>query len=155
MRPSRDHVLIQHALLAAERGTCSRAKVGAIVALEGRILVTGYNGAPAGMPHCDHPCTCQFQVDGVPVGHLKGCAAGEPCEIAVHAEANAIAFAARHGVALLGATIYTTTSPCHTCAKLIINAGLERLVYHVRYRRSDGLDLLENAGIALEHFQMI
>lgn len=150
MRPGRDVVLLQHAALAALRGTCSRAQVGAVVALEGRILSTGYNGAPSGMAHCDHTGQLtSLVVDGVEQIKDPG------CQVAVHAEANAIAFAARHGVALLNSTIYCTSSPCVKCAQLIINAGIERVVFLSEYRDPAGRKLLKNAGIALVHLPMI
>src|SRR5687767_3879721 len=111
MRVSRDQMLMEVAQAVAKRGTCSRKQVGVVVARDGRVLVTGYNGTPAGMAHCRH----DYQT-------------GEPCIDSVHAEANAIAFAARHGAKLDGAEMFTTYSPCLACAKLIINAGIVRVV---------------------------
>jgi len=120
----------------AQRGTCERAKVGVVIAREGRILVTGYNGAPSGLPHCNH--TPEEIAD--PHGH---------CRIAVHAEANAIAWAARHGVALDGASLYTTVAPCLACAQLIVNAGIDEVIWLHSYPNTDGLDLLKQAVLTL------
>lgn len=120
-----------HAALVAERGTCNRAKVGVVIARDGRILSTGYNGAPSGMPHCHHSLN------------------SDPCTTAVHAEANAIAFAARHGVALEGAELHTTLTPCQPCAQLIINAGIVRVISFQPYRDQSGLKLLRAAGLKL------
>jgi dCMP deaminase len=106
-----------------------------VLARDGRILVQGYNGAPAGMPHCEHP-------DGeVSVSGSKG------CEIAVHAEANAIAYAARLGIRLEGAEMYTTLSPCVACAMLIINAGITCVYAAQIYRDLAGVELLSSGGI--------
>lgn len=136
MRPTRDEMLMEMAGVVAKRSTCSRASVGVVIARAGRPLVTGYNGAPAGMDHCNH-------VDDT------------PCFIAVHAEANAIAYAARWGIRLQGATLYTTLVPCLPCAQVVVNSGIDRVVYSKYYRKREGLDLLENAGIALEYVEMI
>ena len=116
-RPTMDMTLLATAFVMARRGTCSRAQVGCVVALDGRILSTGYNGTPRGMAHCEH-------------------ADAEPCATSVHAEANAVAFAARHGVGLDGSVLYTTLSPCVVCAKV--------------YRNTDGLDLLLRASVAVD-----
>lgn len=130
MRISRDQMLVEMAQAAAKRGTCSRKQVGVVVARKGRVLVTGYNGTPAGMPHCEHVMTN-----------------GGICEESVHAEANAIAFAARYGMSLDGAELYTTYSPCLTCAKLIINAGIYRVSMCEAYHDKSGILLLQRANI--------
>lgn len=135
MRPSRESVLMSSAALWALRSTCTRAQVGCVVARDGRSLVNGYNGAPAGMPHCSHP-DGEVSTEGS-VG----------CRIAVHAEANAVAYAARLGIRLEGSELYTTLSPCVMCAMLIINAGI-KLVYAAQiYRDPAGVELLSAAGI--------
>jgi dCMP deaminase len=131
MRISRDELLTSAARLVSGRSTCLRLQVGAVVALEGRILVTGYNGAPTGMPHCTPDI----------------CGPDKPCSRTVHAEANCIAFAARHGISLEGAFMYCTDSPCMECAKLIINSGIRGLNYQREYRDRKPLDLLVSAGI--------
>ena len=146
MRPTRDQTLAATAFIWAQRGTCSRLQVGCVIHREGRILATGYNGAPAGLPHCDHSCNCGDQ-PGEP--HL-GCRSMKPCLTAVHAEQNAIAFAARHGVGLEGSELVVTHQPCNSCAMSIINAGITRVDYCFSYRLEDGLNLLKSAGIAVE-----
>ena len=133
MRPNREQMLMEVAHVVARRGTCSRLQVGAVVSRNGRILVTGYNGAPAGMPHCKHPDD------------------QEPCHEAVHAEENCIAYAARYGISLEGGEMDTTDSPCYLCSRLIINAGIRKVRYQRLYRVTEGLKLLSAAGV--EHWQ--
>lgn len=118
----------------AQRSTCNRLHVGAVIARDGRILSTGYNGPAAGMPHCEHDMTAE-----------------EPCQVAVHAEANAIAWAAREGVATNNAQLYVTHSPCIHCAKLIINAGLTIVYYGELFRDVAGIDYLKEAGLSIGH----
>jgi dCMP deaminase len=130
-------------------------QVGVVVMRNHRILVSGYNGTPAGMPHCDHTCTCPPQFDLTEAAdrmgiHRDGCPADSPCLTAVHAEANAIAYAARYGVTLDGTELYTTHAPCLACAMLIINAGVMRVCYGLPYRDGSGLHLLSAAGIEVE-----
>jgi dCMP deaminase len=137
-RPGIDETLMAIAALWAQRGTCNRAAVGVVVTINDRIITTGYNGAPAGMPHCDHDEAF------VP-----------PCTNAVHAEANALAFAAKHGTPTDGATLYTTLTPCVPCAQLIINAGIVRVVAHTPYRVMDGWNLLYDAGIELDLWELV
>lgn len=124
----------------ATRSTCDRAQVGAIIVKDRRILTTGYNGAPAGLPHCDE------------VGHLM---VDGHCVRTLHAEQNAILQAALHGVSVAGGTIYVTHQPCLTCAKMIINAGLVRVVYAGTYPDSHARAFLSQAGVALVHMDMV
>lgn len=131
-RPSREETLMGVAELYAARSTCSRAHVGVVISRDGRILTVGYNGAPAGMAHCDHT------QDPADYGG---------CKQSVHAESNAIAFAARHGIAIDGAELYSTLCPCLPCAQLIINAGIGVVYIKNEYRLSDGKQLLVDAGI--------
>lgn len=132
-RPTVDETLMQVARVFAQRGTCSRMQVGCVIAKEGRILTSGYNGAPAGFDHCDHT--------RIP---------NAPCSWTVHAEANALVFAAKHGVRVWEATLYTTLSPCFTCAGMILNAGIARVVYSTPYRCMDGVAWLESGGVPVE-----
>ena len=153
MRPSRIQVLMATAHIWAERSTCERMHVGCVLELEGRILTTGYNGAPAGMEHCFHSCNCELHdVTAPPEKHHVQCHAliNIPCRIAVHAEANAIAFAARHGIALVGARLFTTMAPCYACSQLIINAGVSTVIYDDPYRDMTGIELLVAAGVTVE-----
>jgi dCMP deaminase len=114
--------------VVAKRGTCTRGYVGAVIAIDGRVISTGYVGAPAGLPHC-MDLGCDIGPDG-------------GCQRTVHAEANAIAFAAKHGVPTKGSTLYTLVAPCLSCAKLIINAGITSVIYSRPYRDSGGLGML-------------
>ncbi len=136
-RVSRDEMLLRIATIVSMRGTCERAQVGAVIALEGRIISTGYVGAPAGLEHCTD-VGCRISPDG-------------GCLRTAHAEANAIAFAARFGISTNQATLYCTHGPCLDCAKLIINSGIGRLVYERPYRDSRGRELLEEAGVFVFH----
>jgi dCMP deaminase len=137
MRPSRDEWLIRMAVITSARGTCLRASVGAIISRDGRIISTGYVGSPRGLPHCTD------------VGCDESTYSG--CIRTVHAEANAIAFAARHGISTEGSELHCTHSPCGNCAKLIINAGIIRVVYDTEYRDITPLDILDSARI--EHLK--
>lgn len=143
-----DTTLLEMARVMAKRSTCARSQVGALFALEGRILSSGYNGAPAGLPHCDHSCNddCGGDVRS-PGYHDEECPKVAPCEIAVHAEANAIAFAAKNGVSLAGSTLFTTLSPCYKCTQLIINVGVVRVIIGKLYRERSGLFILDQLGI--------
>lgn len=136
-------MLMEMAIIASKRSTCSRKHVGAIIAIEGRPISVGYAGAPAGLPHClDHGCLA---------GPDGGCIRTQ------HAEANAIAFAARKGISTEKAELYTTVSPCLACAKLIINAGIERVWYLEQYRKVEGVALLSKLAIPCNQllFEMI
>lgn len=134
-RVSRDEVCLQIAGVVAQRSTCGRAQVGAVIARGGRVLVTGYNGPPAGLPHCTDPNGCSGD------DRLGGCTR------AVHAEANAIAYAARYGIRTNDAELYCTHLPCLKCAELIVNAGLTSVYFVHDYRIKDGEQLLREAGI--------
>lgn len=136
-RPTWDEYFIEIALAVAKRSTCNRAQVGAIIVKDKRILTTGYNGAPRGLPHCsDEGCEI---VDG-------------HCVRTLHAEQNAIIQAALHGVSVEGGTIYSTHQPCHTCAKMIINAGLTRVVYVGEYPDTIAMQYLKLACVQVDHF---
>lgn len=102
------------------------------------ILATGYNGAPAGLRHCDHSAGGDMLA-----GH---------CARSTHAEQNAIVQAARHGISIEGATLYSTDNPCLTCAKLLINAGVVRIVYEQAYPDPLAAEMLSEAGVALDRF---
>ena len=137
-RPGRVSWLMSLALLVSKRSTCSRRQVGALAEKDGRVLVTGYNGAPSGFPHCIDRGGCRLDEGG-------------GCLDAVHAEANLIAFAAKHGISLEGATVYTTCAPCLDCAKLLVNAGIRKVVYWEEYRDTRGKDLLIQTGVKVEN----
>jgi len=122
---------IAHAV--SERSTCDRAFVGAVLVLDKRILTTGFNGSPAGQPHCDE------------IGHLL---VDGHCVRTIHAETNAIIQAALHGVSTRGSTCYVTHFPCINCTKVLINAGITRLVYNIAYRIDENaLEFLRTAQV--------
>jgi dCMP deaminase len=135
-RPPWDQYFMGIALEVAKRSTCLRAKVGAIIVRDKRILTTGYNGSPSGLPHCTE------------VGCLM---ANGHCVRTLHAEQNAIIQAALHGVSVSGGTIYVTHQPCLTCAKMIINAGIRRVIYGGHYPDELAVSFLEQAGVELAH----
>jgi dCMP deaminase len=117
-RPSWDSYFLDIAKTAATRSTCDRAHVGAVLVKDKTLLATGYNGSPRGTVHCDD------------AGHLMRDMGGRPaCIRTVHAEANAVAQAARAGTRVEGATLYVTHLCCYDCAKLVVNAGIIRIVY--------------------------
>jgi len=133
-RPSWDKYFMNIANEVAKRSTCERAQVGAVIVKEKRILTTGYNGSPRGLPHCSE------------VGCLMD---NGHCVRTLHAEQNAIIQAALHGIITEGATIYVTYQPCFLCAKMIINAGLVRIVYDKEYPDDRSREFLEQAGVKL------
>src|SRR5688572_4658067 len=134
-RPTWDEYFLEIAFSVAERSTCDRAHVGAVLVRDKRILSTGYNGSPAGLPHCDD------------VGHLI---VDGHCVRTLHAEQNAIIQSALHGVSSEGATAYVTHQPCLTCAKMLINAGIRRVVYTGNYPDENSIQFLTQANVQLE-----
>lgn len=142
-RDSWDDYFMKIASTVAERATCDRKLVGAIIVVNKAIVSTGFNGAPRGAPHCDE------------VGHeMKDMGGRESCVRTVHGEANALVHAARTGAQVEGGTLYTTASPCYDCLKLIINAGIIRVVckefYASRYGMSDQMnEFAKNAGVEM------
>lgn len=139
-RPSWDEYFMKIANLVAERSTCLRRRVGAVIVKDKRIISTGYNGAPKGLSHCLELGCLREQMD-IPSGERH-----ELCRGA-HAEQNAIIQAAGSGASMEGATMYCTNSPCSTCTKMIINAGIKRLVMGADYPDRLGEDLIREAGI--------
>lgn len=157
IRPSHDEVLMEAAKNISRRGTCSRLQVGAVIVKDTRPISWGYNGAPSGLPHCTHECKCYnsnhqlgCQCPGCTNRHYVDCGLDKPCEVSVHAENNAIAFAARHGLATEGTTMYCTHQPCLKCAQLAINAGIVRVVFGSVYRDVSGINLLISASVLVE-----
>lgn len=139
-RPSWETYFMDITNLVAKRSTCRRRSVGAVLVKDKRILATGYNGAPSGMPHC------------LDIGCLReelGVASGERHELCrgIHAEQNAIIQAALHGVSIRGATLFCTTLPCLICAKMVINAGIRTIYYQVGYADPLSEDMLKAAGV--------
>ena len=142
-RPSWDEYFMRITREVAERSTCLRRHVGAILVLDKRILSTGYNGAPSGLPHCAE-VGCLRTMHSVPSGQRHELCRG------LHAEMNALLQAARWGVHVSGATIYSTHEPCLLCAKMIINSGIKRIVAADPYPDELARDMLAEAGVALE-----
>lgn len=136
-RPSWDEYFMQIAHVVAGRATCPRRSVGAVIVLDKRILTTGYNGAPHGLAHCME-VGCHMVA-----GH---------CIRALHAEQNAILQAALNGVSTRGSTVYVTCQPCNHCAKMIINAGIKRVVFEGDYPDDFARQLFEEAGIDLGRY---
>lgn len=145
MRPSWDKYFMEIAHLVKTRSTCMRRQVGAVVVKDKRILSTGYNGAPTNCKHCSEVGCLREQLK-VPSGERH-----ELCR-ALHAEQNAIAQAAQHGISMKDAVIYVTNQPCSLCAKLIINAGLSHIIYQGDYPDNLATQLLDEAGITLTRF---
>lgn len=148
-RPTIDETLMAIAKVWEDRSTCGRNHVGAVIAKDGRHIGSGYNGAPAGMPHCEHGV---HTFDPIPSVFTKYEQRDDPgCKLSVHAEANALSYCARFGIAVEGSTIYTTLSPCYTCSQLIISAGLVRVAYIREYRDRAGIELLRTAGVLVDY----
>jgi dCMP deaminase len=141
-RPSWDEYFIGIAHEVAKRTTCLRRAVGAVVVKDKRILSTGYNGAPSGLPHCAE-VGCLRREMNVPSGERHELCRG------LHAEMNALLQGARHGIRMEGATLYGTLEPCSLCCKMIINAGIARVVVCESYPDPMGRQMLEQAGIEL------
>lgn len=128
-----DRRYLRMARIWAENSYCVRRKVGALLVKDGMIISDGYNGTPSGFEN-----VCEDE-DGITKSYV------------LHAEANAITKIAQSSNSSKGATLYITASPCMECSKLIIQAGIKRVVFHDKYRLTDGLDLLSRAGIELVH----
>ncbi len=146
VRPSWDDYFIDLADTVAKRATCDRGRSGCVITKDKQILVTGYVGSPQGLPHCDE------------VGHLfkkvihEDGSVTQHCVRTVHAEQNAITQAARRGIPLNGGTLYCRMTPCRTCAMLIINCGIERVVCEKKYHAgSESEELFQQVGIELAY----
>lgn len=142
-RPSWDEYFLEIASLVKTRSTCIRRQVGAVFVRDKRVLATGYNGAPSGLKHCDE-VGCLRERESVPSGERH-----ELCR-AIHAEQNALLQAAQHGVGLSGSVLYSTTQPCVLCAKMMINAGVKRIVVLGGYPDALAREMLKEAGIEIE-----
>ena len=134
---------MEMAVLTAKRSTCMRRSVGAVIVKDRHIIATGYNGAPRGIAHCAERGGCLRQKLGVPSGERH-----ELC-MALHAEQNAIIQAATLGQSIEGATIYVTHQPCVICAKMIINAGIRRIVVKEGYPDKLSVEILAEAGLKI------
>ena len=145
-RPTWDEYFMEVTNAIAKRATCSRGRSGCVIARDQRLLVSGYEGAPKGFPHCDevgHQFKKMVHGDGTITEH---------CVRTVHAEQNAIAQAAKLGVSIDGGTLYCRMTPCRVCAMLIINCGIVRVVCERRYH--DGAEseaMFRQGGVQLEY----
>lgn len=132
--------------LVAKRSTCLRRHVGALLVKDKMILATGYNGAPKGLPHC-LDIGCLREQLGIPSGERHELCRG------LHAEQNAIIQAAYHGVSIKGATLYCTNHPCIICTKMLINAGIVKIIYDAGYPDELSKGMLKEAGILTVQFK--
>jgi dCMP deaminase len=134
MRPDWDQYFMNIAATVATRSTCDRAAVGAVLVRDKRILTTGFNGSPAGLSHCDE------------IGHLM---VDGHCVRTTHAEANAVIQAALHGISSKGSVCYVTHFPCLNCTKILINAGVNEIIYLTSYRMNENaVAFCKDAGVS-------
>lgn len=145
MRPSWDQYFMSIVDLVKTRSTCKRRQVGALIVKDKRILATGYNGAPMGSKHCDE-IGCLREEMNIPSGERH-----ELCR-AIHAEQNAIIQAAYSGISINEATMFVTTQPCVLCAKMIVNAGIKKVIYKGDYPDKIAIDFLQEAGVRVVKF---
>lgn len=145
-RPSWDDYFFEVANSISKRATCDRGRSGSVAVRDNQILVTGYVGSPIGFPHCDeagHDLRKVLHEDGSITQH---------CLRTVHSEQNLICQAARRGVSVDGATIYTRMTPCRTCAMLIINSGVKKVFCERRYHTGgESEEMFKRAGVKLEY----
>lgn len=139
-RPSWDEYFMDITKVVATRSTCLRRQIGAVIVKDQRLLATGYNGAPCGLPHCGD-VGCIRADRQVPSGERQELCRG------LHAEQSAVVQAAMYGVSIRDATIYSTHQPCSSCTKIIINAGIKRIVYQYSYPDKLAEKLIAEAGI--------
>ena len=144
-RPSWDEYFLNLINEVGKRGTCDRGRSGCLIVKDKRILCTGYVGSPAGLPHCDE------------VGHLMKKVVDEEgnvsqhCVRTIHSEQNAIVQAAKHGIAIEGATLYCTMEPCRVCAMLVIGCGIKRVVCQKKYHAAaETREMFKIAGVQLD-----
>ena len=146
IRPTWDQYFMEVADAISKRATCNRGRSGCVIAKDKQLLVTGYVGSPQGLPHCDeigHQMKKTMHEDDSVTQH---------CVRTVHAEQNAICQAAKRGIGIDGATLYCRMTPCRTCAMLIINCGIIRVVCERKYHAGEESEsLFTQAGITLEY----
>lgn len=146
VRPSWDEYFLELADAVSKRATCDRGRSGCVIVKDKRILVTGYVGSPAGLPHCDE------------VGHLMKTVVdgngnkSEHCMRTVHAEQNALCQASKLGVSIDGATVYCRMTPCRTCAMLLINCGIKRVYCERKYQSgTESEEMFKKVGVKIEY----
>ena len=142
-RPSWDQYFMTITRQVAERSTCTRAKVGAVIVRDKNILATGYNGSPAGMPHC-LDVGCLVYKSTTPSGEIE-----DNCFRTIHAEINAIAQAAKNGHAIADADVYITHTPCIHCLKVLVNTGIKRILYERPYKLHTLDEMLGHTDVTL------
>ena len=142
-RPSWHQYFLTITRQVAERSTCTRATVGAVIVRDKNLLATGYNGAPAGLPHCTE-VGCLVYTSRTPAGELE-----ENCFRTIHAEINAIAQAAKNGASIRDADIYITHTPCIHCFKVLINTGIKRVLYEKPYKLPTLEELRQHSDVEL------
>jgi dCMP deaminase len=145
-RPDWNSYFMEIAGIVAKRSTCIRRRVGAVIVKDKRILSTGYNGAPSGLDHCVD-LGCLREAKQVPSGERHELCRG------LHAEQNAIVQAAYHGVPIKGALVYCTHLPCSICIKMIINAGIEQVLYLEGYPDDLAASLIKESGIIVKRVE--
>ncbi len=146
-RPDWDTYFMEIAMLVSRRSTCLRRQVGAVVVKERNILSTGYNGAPSGITHCE-VTGCLREKLNVPSGERHELCRG------LHAEQNAIIQAAYHGTAIKDSVLYCTNLPCSICSKMIINAGIKKIIYKDGYMDKLAEEMITESGIEIERLEL-
>jgi len=146
MRPGWDEYFMNLLDVIKTRSTCLRRNVAAVIVKDKQIISTGYNGSAKGLKHCEE-VGCLREKLGIPSGERHELCRG------IHAEQNAIIQASLHGVSVEGADIYVTCSPCILCSKMLINAGIKRIVYRGEYPDQMAIDMLNEAGIELVKYE--
>lgn len=146
IRPSWDQYFMDITHLVATRSSCLRRQVGAILVKDRNILATGYNGVPTGISHCSSVGCLRAKLN-VPSGERHELCRG------LHAEQNAIIQAAKHGTTIDGAVLYCTTMPCVICTKMIINAGITKVIYSEGYADELAREMLSESGIEIVRFE--
>jgi dCMP deaminase len=145
-RPSWDEYFMEIVYLISMRSTCLRRKVGAVIVRNNRILASGYNGVPSGITHCEDAGGCLREKLNVPSGERHELCRG------LHAEQNAIIQAAYHGSSIQQGVLYCTTMPCIVCTKMIINAGIIKVIYAEGYPDDLAAGMLTETNIEVEHY---
>lgn len=145
-RISWDEYFMNIAIDVSKRSTCRR-QVGAVITVDNVIKSTGYNGSPRGLKHCEDIGGCIREKDNIPSGTMQ-----EYCR-AVHAEQNAIIFAATEGIKIKNGTLYVNTYPCSICARMLINAGIKKIVYLGDYSDKLSKEMLEEAKIEIVKYK--
>lgn len=158
-----DKIMMETAFLFSQESKCTRGKVGSVLAKDGRVLSTGYNGTIAGIDNdCETTCpVCNGtgEVDGnvYPIKvTCPRCQGGGKItnDFVVHSEQNLLMYCAKKGIPTEGTTLYITMSPCKMCAKLIASAGVVRVIYHTPYKDNEGINFLKSCNVEVEKYEL-